>query len=283
MTCREGLRKLQVVPVAALLATASSACATERSADDGSSWNGQPTTTLLSTTTTSLPPPAETTVSTGATEPDLAILQRGDHGDAVRSLQEQLLRQHYWLVLDGRFSEITEQAVFAFQKVNQLPTDGKVGPHTRAALATPRLFTPRSTGGLAWEVDKSRQLLSVVRNGAVEWIWNTSTGTERPYRHDGKRYVADTPTGQYSFDWQVDGWRNGALGRLYRPKYFHHDGIAVHGYRSVPPYSASHGCVRVTFAAMDFIWASGLAPIGASVLVYDETFRSGGIADPVHG
>ncbi|WP_254187290.1 hypothetical protein [Micromonospora sp. WMMB482] len=33
-----------------------------------------------------------------------------------------------------------------------------------------------------------------------------------------------------TIDWQVDGWRDGPLGRLYRPKYFQEQGIAIHGY-----------------------------------------------------
>ena len=62
--------------------------------------------------------------------------------------------------------------------------------------------------------------------------------------------------------WVVDGVDVDELGALYRPRYFHHDGIAVHGYRSVPPYPASHGCVRVTEAAMDWIWANDLHASG---------------------
>ena len=54
----------------------------------------------------------------------------------------------------------------------------------------------------------------------------------------------------------------------YRPRYFHSDGIAVHGYDSVPSYPASHGCVRVTEPAMDFIWAEKLMPVGSEVWVH---------------
>jgi lipoprotein-anchoring transpeptidase ErfK/SrfK len=36
----------------------------------------------------------------------------------------------------------------------------------------------------------------------------------------------------------------------------------------VPPYAASHGCVRVTLAAIDWIWAEDVAPIGTPVWVY---------------
>ena len=66
---------------------------------------------------------------------------------------------------------------------------------------------------------------------------------------------------------EIDGYRHAPLGTLYRPKYFYH-GIAFHGYPSVPPEPASHGCVRVTNAAMDWLWEHDRAPIGRTVRVY---------------
>ena len=61
------------------------------------------------------------------------------------------------------------------------------------------------------------------------------------------------------------------LGLLNRPKYFHEDGIAVHGSPNVPAHGVSHGCVRVTNPAIDFIWANDLAPIGRTVVVTGPT------------
>jgi lipoprotein-anchoring transpeptidase ErfK/SrfK len=54
---------------------------------------------------------------------------------------------------------------------------------------------------------------------------------------------------------------------LYRPRYFN-AGIAVHGYSSVPSYPASHGCVRVSDAAMDWIWGNNIMAIGSDVWVH---------------
>jgi hypothetical protein len=54
---------------------------------------------------------------------------------------------------------------------------------------------------------------------------------------------------------------------LYRPKYFR-GGIAVHGSGSIPAYPASHGCARVSNAAMDLLWSSGSAALGTSVRAY---------------
>jgi lipoprotein-anchoring transpeptidase ErfK/SrfK len=79
--------------------------------------------------------------------------------------------------------------------------------------------------------------------------------------------VAVTPPGRYRFFRAVDGPDRSPLGVLWRPRYFN-GGIAVHGYSSVPPYPASHGCVRVSNAAMNMIWSTGIMPMGRTVLVY---------------
>ncbi len=185
---------------------------------------------------------------------------------------------HYWLGgSDSTFDHLTEQAVYAFQKINNLVVDGRVGPKTRAALEQPSVAVAQTADGRAVEVDKTRQVLLAVADGQIEWIFNISTGTERPYRHpDGRTALADTPVGRFTMYRHVDGWDKGRLGPLYRPKYFHRDGIAVHGYSRVPPYPASHGCVRVTLEAMDFIWSGDLLPIGAPVLVHGTSPGSAG-------
>ncbi|CAN5272355.1 hypothetical protein BH20ACT24_BH20ACT24_14950 [soil metagenome] len=70
---------------------------------------------------------------------------------------------------------------------------------------------------------------------------------------DGDVGVAVTPTGEYSVERKIEGLRVSALGTLYRPAYFV-GGYAIHGSPSVPPYPASHGCVRVTNPVMDLIY-----------------------------
>jgi peptidoglycan hydrolase-like protein with peptidoglycan-binding domain len=220
-----------------------------------------------STTTTTTAPPAPTTTTT-TREAEPASLRRGDDGADVRRLQQRLQRLGYWLgQSEGAYGLLTEQAVMAFQKVEGLTPDGVAGPATQAALAEAGRPTTRASGDLI-EVDKARQVLFVVRDGSVAWVLNTSTGTERPYQVGGRTELADTPPGRWKVTWVVDGVDVGELGALYRPRYFHGDGIAVHGYHSVPAYPASHGCVRVTEAAMDWIWAAGLMPMGSTVWVH---------------
>jgi lipoprotein-anchoring transpeptidase ErfK/SrfK len=190
-------------------------------------------------------------------------------GASVQAIQQRLTDLGYWLgPVNGVYGDLTTQAVYAFQKVNGLTVDGQVGPQTAAALASAKRPLPKSTSGDLVEVDKTRQVVFIVRGGRAQWTFNTSTGTEKPYTFEGQKYLADTPVGRFTITRQVDGYDEGPLGRLYRPKYFHPDGIALHGYTQVPPYPASHGCVRFTNAAIDFIWNTNLAPIGTTVWVY---------------
>jgi lipoprotein-anchoring transpeptidase ErfK/SrfK len=230
-----------------------------------------PTTSTTSAPTTTTPTtitPTTATPATAAPAVPAGILRPGDRGGAVLDLQRRLGALGYWSGSgDDTFGPLTEQAVTAFQKVEGLTADGVAGPATRAALAVATRPTSSAPGDLV-EVDKARQVLFVVRDGTVAWTLNVSTGTEQPYEVDGRNELADTPVGHWKVSWAVDGDDVGALGTLYRPRYFHADGIAVHGYHSVPAYPASHGCVRVTEAAMDWIWAANLMPIGSVVWVH---------------
>lgn len=203
----------------------------------------------------------------GGAVPTGDLLQRGARGPEVGELQSRLRDLNYWVgPVDGIFGTLTQQAVTAFQKVNRMDRSGEVDARFRSTLANPAAPAPRSTRpGLVAEVDKASQILMLVVDGRVQQIFNVSTGTEEYYTFEGRRYLADTPVGEWIIDREIDGWRQSNLGRLYRPKYFHRDGIAFHGYPNVPSYPASHGCVRVSMAAMDYLW--GRLPIGTPVLV----------------
>jgi len=191
-------------------------------------------------------------------------------GPAVQRLQHRLRSLGYWLVdPDGNFGDLTAQAVMAFQGWARLQPDGIAGPLTQAALVTATRPQPRDTATDGVEIDKPHQIILVVRDGVAKYVLHTSTGTERPYVDpDGKDQVADTPHGHFTFTRQVDGWRDGDLGMMWRPKYFHPTGVALHGYSNVPGFPASHGCARVSIEAMNFIWDEDLAPLGSPVWVY---------------
>ena len=164
------------------------------------------------------------------------------------ALQQRLRNLGYWLgTPDGTYGGLTVQAVMAFQKVEGLDAGRhRRGRHRRRPRRRRPARRPRSDSGDLIEVDKDRQVLFVVRDGRVQWALNMSTGTEEPYWVDGRTELADTPPGRWQVGWAVNGIDVGQLGGLYRPRYFHRDGIAVHGYHGVPAYPASHGCVRVS-------------------------------------
>jgi hypothetical protein len=186
------------------------------------------------------------------------MLRLGSSGDAVLVLEERLVELGYWLSgVDRNFTATTYHAVVALQKAAGLSRDGVVGSNTWTALDNGVRPAARSTSGHLIEVDLTKQLLMVVDNGRVTEIHSTSTG----------RSAGTTPVGTFSVYRQIDGYRYAPLGTLYRPKYVY-GGVAIHGYTSVPTYPASHGCLRLTYPAMDRIWASGVAPVGTTVSIY---------------
>ncbi len=175
------------------------------------------------------------------------------------ALQHGLGDLGYWLgVPGGIFGAKTEHAVIALQKTAGLEPDGIVDAATWQALDAGTRPTPRSTDGRVVEIGLTTQVLSIVTDGNVEVVLNTSTG----------RVAGTTPLGTWSTYREIDGNRYAPLGLLYRPKYFY-GGVAMHGYTSVPSYPASHGCVRLTYPAMDMIWEQGHVPLGTTVLVHD--------------
>jgi hypothetical protein len=158
--------------------------------------------------------------------------------------------------------------VLALQGAAGLSRDGVAGPQTQRALEAGTVPRPRSSSGHVIEIDLGAGLLLFVDDGRPTRALHTSTGTFAPYVSNGRQHIADTPKGRWQVTWSYDGWRQSELGRLYRPRYVHPDGIAVHGFTSVPAYPASHGCARVTLQAMDMIWRDNLMPSGATLLVY---------------
>lgn len=196
------------------------------------------------------------------------LLKRGSYGSAVTRLQKSLNASGYWCgTPDGSFGHLTQQAVYALQKRHGLVRDGIYGAASARALATGSRLAPVGGVGTRIEVHLSRQLLLVVKDGKTSRMINTSTGNGEYYYVNGRRYRATTPTGSYSvYSTYSSGWQPGPLGSLYRPMYFN-GGIAVHGASDIPPYAASHGCCRVSTAAMDLFWRTGDMKMSRKVLV----------------
>jgi hypothetical protein len=198
-------------------------------------------------------------------------------GGATQAAQQRLLELGFWLQdADGSYGLTTRQAVMAFQKYHGITADGVLGDETAALLSTvtARPLASADAGTLV-EIDKGKQLLFFVVDGKVAWVLNTSTGSEIPYREPDQNTPGEfqegdsvTRTGLHRvYRERAEGWWEGDLGEIYRPKYFT-GGIAVHGSNHIPNYPASHGCVRVSVPAMDWIWESGIMPMDLPVWVH---------------
>jgi peptidoglycan hydrolase-like protein with peptidoglycan-binding domain len=224
-------------------------------------------TTAAPTTTTRAP---ATTAAPTTTKPKPAApakLSYGSEGAQVKALQHRLHELGYQVqAADGQFGGETLHSVVAFQKVNRLGRDGVVGPITRKALEHPRSPRPRSTkAGFHVEADLTLQVVYMVKDGRIQEILDASSASGQTYTVDGDVRLAVTPQGSFVIQRKIDAWRKSKLGLLYRPAYFT-GGYALHGAYSVPPFPASHGCIRITITAMDR-WFAKL-PVGTPMLVY---------------
>ena len=162
---------------------------------------------------------------------------------------------------------MTTQAFYAIQKAAGIARTGTFDAATQRALDARVVPTPRSTTGYVAEVDKGHQLVMLVSNGRLVKAFNTSTGNGKRYRSGNGYDVAITPEGSFKIYNQINGLRISELGELWRPKYFT-GGYALHGSPSIPPYPASHGCVRLSNAAINWMWDTNALPMGTPVLVY---------------
>jgi hypothetical protein len=174
----------------------------------------------------------------------------GSRGPLVLSLERSLVAHRFALAKVGStYDQDTVDAVYALQKLTGLPRTGRVDAATWSALA--RLRPPRAQLDADYvEVDKTRQVLYVVRSGNVTLIVPVSTGAS-----------GNTPIGHWRVYSKIPGWS----WVLYYPSYFLR-GFAIHGYPDVPPWPASHGCVRVPMWVATRLYA--LIPNGSLIDIH---------------
>jgi hypothetical protein len=184
-------------------------------------------------------------------------LQPGSTGHLVRWMEGRLASIGYPVgPVDGIFDYRTQTAVMAFQKVEGLSRDGVFGAQSWQRARTAVRPSPRvSRAGSRTEIDLSRQVLFQIQNNQVVKVVPISSGTSG----------MGTPAGAYRIQRKITGWHESRLGMLYSPSYFY-GGYAIHGSRSVPPYPASHGCVRTPMWLSDGLYAE--LYIGRAVDIY---------------
>jgi peptidoglycan hydrolase-like protein with peptidoglycan-binding domain len=247
--------------------------------------NTTPRTTFRTTTSTAATTPTTTAAAGGpaaggaaGAQPTQTLgavppsgLGPGATGEQVAALEQRLVSLHFDVGrLDGSFDGDTAHAVVAFQKVAGLPRTGRVTQEVADALATAQPPSALVPGGGATrvEVDLPRQVLFVYQADALVKILPVSSGTGKRYCAEGECGIADTPAGAYRVEGRIPGWRKSRLGRLWNPVYFdQRKGLAIHGYLSVPPEPASHGCVRIPMFAAG--WFFQQVPDGTPVYVLD--------------
>jgi hypothetical protein len=182
------------------------------------------------------------------------VLASGMHGPRVKALQKELRSDLYPVgVIDGTFGLATLDSVYAFQKVHGLLLDGSIdGADMETALLEGPPAPPEHPGDDYIDVDITKQVIFEVHDGELFQTIPISTGNGAVYNSRGSLAVASTPRGDFEVYNKIPGWRISHLGALYYPSYFS-GGYAIHGSASVPPYPASHGCVRIPMhVAVDF-------------------------------
>ena len=185
-------------------------------------------------------------------------------------IEQRLNDLGYWITkVDGKRDDSTRQAIIAFQKVERRKRTGVLSASDMELLQNASRPTPKYASGPAHvEVDIGRQVLFYVGDdGVVQKVISVSTGNEQKYFDDNKWQVAHTTRGNFKVQWKYNGERKASLGTLYYPSYFN-GGIAVHGSPSIPPYPASHGCVRIPRFADKALFR--IMPVGMAVNVYDR-------------
>ncbi len=187
----------------------------------------------------------------------LPRLALGARGIAVSQLAGRLRRLHYAAPSGSTFDGRMLDAVYAFQKVHGLPRTGVVDVRFWQALSNPRVPMPRFAQPAGHiEVNKGLQVLYIVQGSKVALIVPISTaGISGTY----------TPVGRFAVYRKVGGFDPSPLGTLFDPLYFT-GGYAIHGNPSVPPYPASHGCVRIPMWLAPHLYRT--VPYGETVYVY---------------
>jgi hypothetical protein len=178
----------------------------------------------------------------------------GDRNSTVKTFNNLLLDQGYYTTHGKRYGQKTEFAVMAFRKVNGMKRTFNASPGIFKKLADGRgEFKLEHPGaGKHVEVDISKQVMVLANHHKPQHTIHVSTGAPA------------TPTirGHYRFYSRQPGFNSSGM---YYSVYWH-GGYAIHGYHSVPPYPASHGCVRNPIPESVFIY--DWVKIGMSIYVY---------------
>jgi hypothetical protein len=205
----------------------------------------------------------EPTAAFGSREVDKSVelewrrLAVGSTGLRVKGLLTQLKRLHIRTPGTGTtYTRAVADAVVCFQKTYRLSRDYVMNENDWdkldvAAVVKPKYATPERH----LEIDEARQILMVVDDGGVIGIVPVSTGATGNTPEGTFRILKKMPTSA-TYD-----------GSVALPRFMTFYGqMGIHGYPVVPPYPASHGCVREPLWACD--WVYDRAFVGERLYLY---------------
>ena len=181
----------------------------------------------------------------------------GGSSGQVQGLLLQLQRLRIRVPHTGKtFTTQCRDAVVAFQKAYRLPRTYVVSYDDWRKLDGAVPMKPRfASPSTHLEVDKTRQILMVVKDGAVHGLIPVSTGA-----------TGNTPEGSFRIQRKTP-----ATTSLYGPDVLYRTmgfvgNFAIHGYPSVPPYPASHGCIREPVWVADWVYDQSF--VGERLYIY---------------
>ncbi|NEU76985.1 cell wall-binding protein [Hassallia byssoidea VB512170] len=144
------------------------------------------------TQTTQAKKSTQTTVATKRSNPNL--LAKGDEGEEVRVLQEQLrVAGYYYGNSTGIFGSITEEAVKRFQQAYKLDADGVVGPATQRRLPASGIGygedTPKRSNDDKLQIGDRGEAVRVVQEQLIKagYLEGEPNGYYGPYTADAVR------------------------------------------------------------------------------------------------
>jgi lipoprotein-anchoring transpeptidase ErfK/SrfK len=186
----------------------------------------------------------------------------GPVSPAARAVQDRLAALGYLAAsnVDGQDGPATQTGIVAFQKWQGLERTGIADAGTRAALAkderpAPITHGPSGPRGRRIEILIDRQLVLAIQDDQVVRAIDVSTG----------KPSTPTPVGSFAVYAQIPKWWSVPFREWLLWASPFSGGIALHQYPDVPPYAASHGCVRVT--QYDARWLFGFVSVGTPVRV----------------
>jgi peptidoglycan hydrolase-like protein with peptidoglycan-binding domain len=189
-------------------------------------------------------------------KPPTEPLHFGQHGQAVRSVQQRLAELHYYPgPIDGKYGQDMQEAAWAFREVQGLRVSVRTEAEPITKAFEHALIHPKKPWVLVKhgarnrvEVNQNIQVLVLYKNNQPVLIAHVSTGGRYyyPCPHGGGTCgPAVTPDGNYHAIWFYSGWLKVPLGTMYNPVFFIGSAYAIHGDVPVPWFPASHGCIRI--------------------------------------